>query len=231
MKNYFSAFKKLSRDQLFTILILALVGFFLLFLISYISLFLLNQDISLYVARERQLQQQITSVKKQLTIAQKEATDLRNQDQYKINQKLMTEIKNIHDTYKQSMTTYEKLLDLKQSTTKTGNFDTQFAQAITYLSDTNYASATAILTSLQNDIQTELDKIAAASAPQVGNQSANAPANNTAPGNGFSQQSVTTDVGTFTIAIIAADLNTTRVIVDTASESDCANNCPVLPLG
>lgn len=33
------------------------------------------------------------------------------------------------------------------------------------------------------------------------------------------------------MAIIAADLNSTRVIVDTASDSDCNNNCPVLSLG
>ena len=30
--------------------------------------------------------------------------------------------------------------------------------------------------------------------------------------------------------IIAADLHATRVIVDTASDGDCSNNCPVLPL-
>lgn len=32
------------------------------------------------------------------------------------------------------------------------------------------------------------------------------------------------------MAIIAADLNSTKVIVDTASDSDCRDNCPVLPL-
>lgn len=54
--------------------------------------------------------------------------------------------------------------------------------------------------------------------------------NNTPPGSGYSRQSVSTDVGTFTVDIIAADLNSTKVIVDTASDSDCSNNCPVLPL-
>lgn len=32
------------------------------------------------------------------------------------------------------------------------------------------------------------------------------------------------------VDIIAADLNSTKVIVDTASDSDCKDNCPVLPL-
>ena len=54
---------------------------------------------------------------------------------------------------------------------------------------------------------------------------------NTPPSNGFSIQSVSAGSGSFTVYIIAADLNTTRVIVDTASTGDCGNNCPALPLG
>jgi exopolysaccharide biosynthesis protein len=41
---------------------------------------------------------------------------------------------------------------------------------------------------------------------------------------------VQTDAGAFTVSIISADINSTRVIVDTASDSTCSNNCPVLPL-
>ncbi|EKE06040.1 MAG: hypothetical protein ACD_19C00109G0001 [uncultured bacterium] len=33
------------------------------------------------------------------------------------------------------------------------------------------------------------------------------------------------------IGVISADLNSTRVIVDTASDSDCKNDCPVMSLG
>jgi hypothetical protein len=57
-----------------------------------------------------------------------------------------------------------------------------------------------------------------------------APANNTPPGSGFSRQSVTTDIGSFTVSLVAADLNSSRVIVDTASDSTCANDCPVMSL-
>ena len=32
------------------------------------------------------------------------------------------------------------------------------------------------------------------------------------------------------VSLVAADLNSTRVLVDTASDGDCRNNCPVLPL-
>ncbi len=57
------------------------------------------------------------------------------------------------------------------------------------------------------------------------------PVNNTPPGAGFSRQSVQTERGTFSVAIVAADMASTKVIVDTASDSDCSNNCPVLSLG
>lgn len=53
---------------------------------------------------------------------------------------------------------------------------------------------------------------------------------NTPPGSGYSLQNVSADGQTYKVAIIAADLNSTKVIVDTASESDCARDCPVLSL-
>lgn len=54
--------------------------------------------------------------------------------------------------------------------------------------------------------------------------------NNTTPGAGYSHQNVNVDGQSFPVSIVAADLNSTKVIVDTASDSDCANDCPTLPL-
>jgi len=51
------------------------------------------------------------------------------------------------------------------------------------------------------------------------------------PGPGYTRQTVNAEGQNYKVDIIAADLNTTKVIVDTASESDCSNNCPVMPLG
>ena len=55
--------------------------------------------------------------------------------------------------------------------------------------------------------------------------------NNTPPGSGYSRQNVKTDFGTFLVDIVTADLGSTKAIVDTVSEGDCSNNCPVLSLG
>lgn len=54
--------------------------------------------------------------------------------------------------------------------------------------------------------------------------------NNAPPGSGYSRQTVSAEGQNYTVDIIAADLNSTKVIIDTASDSNCSNNCPVLPL-
>ncbi len=55
--------------------------------------------------------------------------------------------------------------------------------------------------------------------------------NNTPPNSGYSRQSVQTSAGTFTVSIVTANIGSTKVIVDTASSSDCGSNCPALSLG
>ena len=55
--------------------------------------------------------------------------------------------------------------------------------------------------------------------------------NNAPPGAGYSKQVIQTDAGAFTVSIVAANTASTKVIVDTASTSDCFSNCPVLSLG
>ena len=106
--------------------------------------------------------------------------------------------------------------------------DKEFAQSLNYLSSLNYSSSSASLKLLALDIKKKEDELAAsqivASAPQNITQS------NTPPSNGFSVQSVSTDNGSYAVYIVAADLNSTRVIIDTASTGDCGNNCPTLPL-
>jgi hypothetical protein len=53
---------------------------------------------------------------------------------------------------------------------------------------------------------------------------------NTPPGAGYSRQTVSTNVGSFLVSMVAADISSTRVLVDTASPGDCGSNCPALPL-
>ena len=167
----------------------------------------------------------------QLKDTTKSYLDLKNQDQYKINQSLHEEIAHIHTSYGDSITSYQKMLDLQAQKVDTGDMDKAYVSIVNNLSNQNYATADAQIADLNGQIKTANDKLQAALiAAGAPAGSATAPVSNTAPGSGFRQQKVQTDAGTFTVDIIAADLGSTRVIVDTASDGDCSNNCPTLPL-
>lgn len=156
-------------------------------------------------------------------------TNLQNQDQYKINQELKKNIVDIQSLSKTIVSLYQKIVDLKLQKQDTSDFDKKLAQSLNYVSEINYSSASAQLDLLAKDIKKKEDDLAAAQAAQSA-PAQNITQSNTPPGSGFSVQSVSTSNGNFTTYIIAADLNTTKVIVDTASDGDCSDNCPTLPL-
>jgi hypothetical protein len=168
------------------------------------------------------------TITKQLNQTAVKLNNLQNQDQYKINLSLKENIKNIQTSYKSSLDLYQRILDLKAQKQDTSDLDKEFAQSVNYLSDLNYASGSASLALLTINIKKKEDAIAAAAAAAL--VQASITQSNTPPGSGFSVQSVSTDNGSFTVYIVAADLNSTKVIVDTASDGDCGNNCPVMPL-
>ncbi|MBI3486268.1 phosphodiester glycosidase family protein [Candidatus Daviesbacteria bacterium] len=166
-----------------------------------------------------------STAQKQLLSIKQELTDLKNQDQVKINKDLQTEIKNIETNYDLAVSAYEKLVDLKPKIKDSSKLDSLFAQALKQLSQKNFASASSTLADLNTKIQQENDKLVSSFTIP-----ANVLTSNTPPKSGFSSQTVQTDSGSFLVNIVSADLNSTKVIVDTASDSDCSNNCPVLSL-
>lgn len=160
--------------------------------------------------------------------SKKELSELKNQDQIKINEQLKIDIAKTHDAYSQLIKPYERIQDLKVQKQDTKDLEKIYAGILQYLSDLNYSSGSALLVQLNNDINKKYEAIAAV---QTSVSTQTASVSNSPPGNGYSFQAVKTDNGTFNVAIIAADLNSTRVIADTASDSDCSNNCPVMSLG
>jgi len=179
---------------------------------------LLKNKISEFNQKEKDSNAQLTAIGQELDA-------FKNQDQFKINKQLKEEITNIQKTYDQAVDAYEKLLDLKNQSKNTAKFDELFATALKQLSQKNYSSASATLANLDKKISEETQKIASTfKVPE------NLPEINKPPDSGYRRQKVTIDSQTFMVDIISADLNSTKVIVDTASESDCANDCPVLAL-
>lgn len=211
----------LHRHQLF---ILRIAFGILLFGVVILSAgyYLPLQAIKHQQQQNRSLTQQFQKVKKQFTA-------LKTVDQYKRNEELQATMSAMQKTFSQTVDEYQQLEDLKQSLKDVSSYDTIFAEILKYLSDKNYASAASDLTTLSQDITSEQQKLAAAAVPAT-SAGINVASSNNPPGSGYQRQSVTADTGTFTLDIIAADLNSTRVIVDTASDGDCSNNCPAFPL-
>lgn len=174
----------------------------------------------------RQYLAQKNSWQQQLSAANQELTDFKSADQVLINQALEASISAIKTTYLQTVTAYEGLLDLEDSGASIDKLQPQLTKILNYLSDVNYASAQAQLALLTKDI-TDLEKTFLSSkAPST----ASLPVSNTPPAVGLGRQNVSTDVGQFAVTLVSADLGSTKVVIDTASDSDCHDNCPVLPL-
>ena len=204
------------------IFIIYLVSFTILGVFAY---FTYQQNISItsklsFADKEKE------GLNSKLTDAQKSYDEVKNEDQYLKNSALEEEIKNIQNTYKKTVTVYESLLDLKDKTKDTGKFDDTLANVFTLLSQRNYSGASDQLNTLTVDIKKKSDEIAASFKIPESAASSNSP-----PGSGYQRQKVTADGGSFLVDVIAADIGSTKVIVDTASESDCTNDCPVLSLG
>lgn len=150
---------------------------------------------------------------------------IKNEDQFVRNDALALEIKNIQTTYQQAVNTYESLIELRGLTRDTGKLEERLADSLHTLSQRSWATASSQLALLNKDIVAAKEKIAASFVIPV-----NVPENNAPPSGGFSRQSVKTDIGTYLVDIVAGDMGSTRIIVDTASDSTCARDCPALSL-
>lgn len=177
-----------------------------------------QQEIAQRSAHEEKL-------KKQLAATQLALETLKNQDQIQINLRNSEEIENIQKTYKQTVSAYEALLDVNPTNKEYSKLSELIAVSLGQLSDRNYSSAQATLAILTKEIEKQKQtQIAEFKIPETIEEKT------TPPSNGYARQQVSTSIGTYMVDIISADLNNTRVIVDTASNTDCANDCPVLPL-
>ena len=155
-----------------------------------------------------------------------ELEELKREDQVKKNLELQETIKRIELTYDKAVLVYDDLVELRTKSKNTKALEEDFADALSKLSNRDYSGANDILASITAQIVQEEQKVAAAfTIPQ------NVPTSNSPPGSGYSRQSVNVEgLGSYMVSMVAADIGATRVIVDTAADSDCTNDCPVLSL-
>lgn len=187
------------------------------------------------------------SLIQRLQAAEAELETFRTTDQVVRNEMLVADMAKIRETFRESIRTYEDIIDLRHRGVDVAGLEKDYASILNQLSRADYDSAQDVITDLNSKVSTEEQKLAAAAAAvaaqaaaqqaaaaeAVGETATDGVAPTSAiPASGtYTRQAVKTDVGTFTVSIVAGDLSSTRVIVDTASDSDCADNCPVLSLG
>lgn len=178
-----------------------------------------------YYSKSNNFQEKFIQNQKISQDLKEELEKVKSTDQIKRNDNLQKEIGQIHDTFLKSSTTYEQLFDFKGKQKETLNKD--YAKSLKLLSDKNFSEAEKNLDNITKIIAEENKKLIANTTTSL---PTNVPVNNAPPNSGFSQQKVHIDSGDYLVSIISADLNSTKVIVDTASDSDCKDNCPVLSL-
>lgn len=215
MKNLLPV--KLLQHKKFFLITSIILGIFLV--VSYGIFFFYNDHIQ---SEKTSAIKNVETTKTKLRKIEQELKTVTSEDQFVKNKKLEQEIADIKKTYMQAMKIYEQMQNTTLTVKTKQELDKLFALSLSQLADKNYTSASATLNLLTKQIEKET---------QSSNIVQNAPVNNTAPVSGYSRQSVKTDVGTYTLDIVAGDLSSTRVAVDIASDGDCKDNCPVLSLG
>lgn len=142
---------------------------------------------------------------------------------------LRRDMEAIKKAFNDSIPVFENVVDLRDRGVKTATLETDFAKILKFLADANYASASSATVELATKVKAEETKLAAARTT-AGTPVASVESNTPPGSGGYQRQAVKLDIGTYTVSIVGADLGSHRMIVDTASDSDCGNNCPVLPL-
>ncbi len=177
----------------------------------------LVEDTSRSYAR---LSRDYTELSTQFASAEAQIAMLKSEDQRVRNDTLQETVASVQGSFKSAVGAYETILRLRDGGTKVDLLEKLFAQTLDYLRQLEYTSASATLKTLDTEIG-KLNQPAQAAIP------ANAPVDNTPPSSGFKQQTVDVNGSRFLVNVIAADLGSTRVVVETASDGDCADNCPV----
>lgn len=194
-----------------------------------------------------QFQEEVNNLEQTLEAVSTEFETLKNTDPHKTNLDLEAKIATVEASYTSLVELYEKIDDFQVQEypeDQIAEIQSALVQIFAATAELDYELSASLSAAISEKIseyesQRAQEILAATQKAALEQQAAEgqtenttpAVTNNTPPNNGYSRQVVSTDVGSFTVSMIAGDLNSTRVIVDTASGSDCSNDCPVLSLG
>lgn len=158
-----------------------------------------------------------------------EMATMKAEDQRQKNDQLQAEVKEINKTFLNVTKLYEDLIDLREGGIKTGKIESLLALSLADLGKMDYKNSLTKMATVSAEIVKARPTLAVV-AVGGGIKIDNVEEKKEPPTSGYSRQKVKVGEQYFVVDIVAASLSSTKVIVDTASEEDCRDNCPVLPL-
>jgi hypothetical protein len=198
-----------------------LIGSYLIAIIGGLGWYIWDADI---LAQKIQLAQVADKevVDSKLTEVETELATLKQDDQLVKNTALQAEISNIETVYGEGAKLFEDRADLVIMVGKVYTVDKELAKFLSLLGQKKWDEAR----EQTKKVRAEIDKLIEAAIPK--SVVANATESNTLPGSGYSRQKVSTARGTFVVSMVTAP--GARVVIETASDSDCSDNCPTKSL-
>jgi hypothetical protein len=173
------------------------------------------------------LNAQIIKNTETINTIQAEIDRLNKEDLRVANKEVKKEIADLQASFKLAVVAYEQVLYIEARGSTITSEQSKFSSILNYLAKNDFKSAQKTIDELMVEINKEkmrLSQLVAAPIP------ANVPEIKEAPSSGYRRQKVVVDDASFLVDVISADLSSTKVIVDTASDGTCTNDCPVLPL-
>lgn len=199
----------------------------ILLLVSGLTIFQLNKKQQETQKLNVSLNEQIEKNENTILTIQAEIDRLNNEDQRKINNEVKKEIADLKQAFKSAVTAYEEVLYLEERGSKITSMQSKFSSVLSFLAKNDFISAQKTVDELMSEINKEKTRLTQSTTTPI---PANVPEIKEAPSSGYRRQKVVVGDVSFLVDVISADLGSTRVIVDTASDGTCAKDCPVLPL-
>ena len=218
-----------SPSQIWPILVVIIT---LAFAALYYFFLLSRTENTALISRNTDLQGQVASAETRIKILDNQIATLEAEPLRVRNNEILKNISDLKSAYRSAMLQYEEILKLReQPASKVAPLENLFSSILSFLSKDNFKEATANSLKLTTEINKEQSRLASLAQSATFAIAASVPESSTPPSSGYSRQKVTVEgLGSYQVSLVAGDLGSTKVIVDTASAGTCGNDCPVLPL-
>jgi len=210
--------RNIKLPYYFSLLLIFLlsIGIIILFYVDGVETANLNKTV-------KDLNDQVQALKQSLDNLIKENTTLKGED-------LRSALNSYKEVVEKYETVKEKTASYKSKGVNVQSVEKELGKVVNLILGKKYIEADKSLTKLDSNLEKLLKEKQEADAAARVQTTPSQTSSCSVPTSGYCQLSLKTSNGTFTIDVVAANLNSTSVITDTANTSNCSNNCPTKSL-